>query len=139
MQRFATLIGAAAVLSITGTGQPRRAMAATAILATGMSDEEGRRGGDVENGVVSSDESRSDYRTTEQIGAMLHRNPKTIRNWIRDFQLGRRHGVFVLPGHHYLIHWPTFEKEFVRQLGPDGVEEFIAAVAALQPKKKDEQ
>lgn len=64
----------------------------------------------------------SDYLTAREVGALLHRDPKTVRKWVARFHLGRRHGVFKMPGGGYLFKWEMFEKEFVQRQGDVGDE-----------------
>jgi hypothetical protein len=55
------------------------------------------------------------YRELADVSKILHRTPRTVSGWIKRFRLGPDHGVFHAPGG-YLIHWPTFEREFVRHM-----------------------
>lgn len=63
--------------------------------------------------------ARGDYLTAKEVAVILHSDAKTVRKWILRFHLGRRQGVFKLPGR-YLFYWPTFEREFVQQQGDEG-------------------
>jgi hypothetical protein len=72
----------------------------------------------------------SGYRELFEVAKVLHRTPRTVSGWIKRFHLGPDHGVFHAPGG-FLIHWPTFEREFVRKM-----DQFVEAEAATKPGRK---